>query len=274
MEARVLDSRFLGERPDALGVEGQQLAVILLNWTLPDLTPLLWSKATLRLCADGGANRLYDELPRMLPGRPADAVRAQYLPHIIKGDMDSLRPDVADFYRRHGVPIEDLSADQDSTDLQKCIEFARQQAEEQQLHLQQLTLVALGALGGRLDHTLSNLSTLYMHPDMNLVLLGDGNLARLVPAGRTVIRPDKRVEGPHCGLVPCAGGAVTTISGLRWNLHNAPMAFGGLVSTSNIMEADEIHVESDVGLVWTTCLRSSSSSNKGGSSEGGGTDGG
>lgn len=38
-------------------------------------------------------------------------VRAQYLPHIIKGDMDSLRPDVADFYRRHGVPIEDLSGE-------------------------------------------------------------------------------------------------------------------------------------------------------------------
>lgn len=65
--------------------------------------------ATLRVCADGGANRLYDELPHMLPGRSADAVRAQYLPTFIKGDLDSLRPDVAAFYRQHGVPIEDLS---------------------------------------------------------------------------------------------------------------------------------------------------------------------
>lgn len=70
-----------------------------------------------------------------------------------------------------------------------------------------------GALGGRLDHTLSNLSTLYMHRDMNLVLLGDGNLARLVPAGRALIRPHRRVEGPLCGLVPCAGGAVASS---RW----------------------------------------------------------
>lgn len=271
----MLDSSFFSEQPDEAGVIGRQLAVVLLNWTLPDLTPLLWSKASLRVCADGGANRLYDELPRMLPGRPADTVRAQYLPNIIKGDLDSLRPDVAAFYRRHGVPIEDLSADQDSTDLQKCVQFARQQAEEQQLQLQQLTLVALGALGGRLDHTLSNLSTLYMHRDMHLVLLGDDNLARLVPAGRAVIRPNRRLEGPNCGLVPCAGGAVASSSGLRWNLRDTPMAFGGLVSTSNIIEADEIHVESDADLVWTTRLRSSSST-AGGCSSGGGssTDGG
>ncbi|KAL4458874.1 hypothetical protein ABPG75_013739 [Micractinium tetrahymenae] len=259
MEASVLDSGFLSEQADAAGATEQQLAVVLLNWTLPTLTPLLWKNAKLRVCADGGANRLYDELPRMLPGRPADAVRAQYLPTVIKGDLDSLRPDVAAFYRQHGVAIEDLSADQDSTDLQKCIQFVRQQAEEQGLQLQQLTLVALGALGGRLDHTLSNLSTLYMYPDMSLVLLGDGNLARLVPAGRAVIRPDRRLEGPTCGLVPCAGGAVASSSGLRWNLHSTPMAFGGLVSTSNIIEADEIHVESDSHLVWTTRLRSSSS---------------
>lgn len=77
--------------------------------TRPHPTAPLPRAASLRVCADGGANRLYDELPRMLPGRPADTVRAQYLPNIIKGDLDSLRPDVAAFYRRHGVPIEDLS---------------------------------------------------------------------------------------------------------------------------------------------------------------------
>ena len=33
------------------------------------------------------------------------------------------------------------------------------------------------------------------------------------------------------------------------------MHFGGLVSTSNIIEADEVAVESDAHLVWTTKLR-------------------
>ena len=61
------------------------------------------------MCADGGANRLYDELPGMLPGQAAAAVRAQYLPTAIQGDLDSIRPDVLDFYRQHGVPVHDLS---------------------------------------------------------------------------------------------------------------------------------------------------------------------
>lgn len=33
------------------------------------------------------------------------------------------------------------------------------------------------------------------------------------------------------------------------------MRFGGLVSTSNMIEADEIHVESDSDLTWTTQLK-------------------
>lgn len=88
------------------------------------------------------------------------------------------------------------------------------------------------------------------------MLLGDGNLARLVAAGRAVIRPDRRLEGPSCGLVPCAGPARATSRGLRWNLVDTEMCFGGLVSTSNLIEADEVEVESDVDLVWTTQLRS------------------
>lgn len=71
-------------------------------------------------------------------------------------------------------------------------------------------LCRAGALGGRLDHSLSSLSTLHAHRDLSLVLLGDGNLARLAPAGRCIIRPDRRLEGPSCGLVPCAGPAVAS----------------------------------------------------------------
>lgn len=44
-------------------------------------------------------------------------------------------------------------------------------------------------------------------------------------------------------------------SGLRWDLANLEMRFGGLVSTSNAIEADEVRVQSDTDLVWTTRLR-------------------
>lgn len=76
----------------------------------PALPPTL--TATLRVCADGGANRLYDELPSMLPGQAADEVRAAYLPSAIRGDLDSIRPDVLQFYKARGVQVEDLSGEQ------------------------------------------------------------------------------------------------------------------------------------------------------------------
>ena len=117
-----------------------------------------------------------------------------------------------------------------------------------------IPLPSAGALGGRLDHTLSNISTLHACRDVNLVLCGEGNLTRLVRAGATRILPDRAREGPTCGLLPTAGPAVASSRGLRWNLDHTPMRFGGLVSSSNIIDGDEVLVESDVDLLWTTEL--------------------
>ena len=57
-----------------------------------------------------------------------------------------------------------------------------------------------GALGGRLDHTLSNLNTLHMFPHLSITLVGDGNAVRLLQPGTTTICPDRR-----CGPDRCAG---------------------------------------------------------------------
>lgn len=44
-------------------------------------------------------------------------------------------------------------------------------------------------MGGRIDHTLSNLNTLLTHEHLRIVLLGDSSTARLVPAGSCTIHP-------------------------------------------------------------------------------------
>ena len=77
--------------------------------TLPKLCA-----ATLRICADGGANRLYE--------REQQGATACH-PHVIIGDLDSIRPEVAAHYRDRGTQVLDLSHDQDSTDLQKCVDY-------------------------------------------------------------------------------------------------------------------------------------------------------
>lgn len=77
-----------------------------------------------------------------------------------------------------------------------------------------------GALGGRLDHTLAALNTLYCFPHLDIVLWGERNLVRLLPRGKSVIKPELGMEGPTCGLVPLAAPATASSTGLKWNLNN------------------------------------------------------
>nr|XP_019710415.1 thiamine pyrophosphokinase 1 isoform X2 [Elaeis guineensis] len=98
-------------------------ALVVLNQRLPRFAPLLWSRAQLRVCADGGANRIYDGLPELFPDQDPLDVRLRYKPDVIKGDMDSIRDDVKEFYSNLEVKIVDESHDQDTTDLHKCVAF-------------------------------------------------------------------------------------------------------------------------------------------------------
>ena len=75
-----------------------------------------------------------------------------------------------------------------------------------------------GALGGRLDHTISNLAMLHRFSHLQLTLCGDGNLARLVRRGKTIISVDPQAEGPQCALFPLCGPATASTTGLKWNL--------------------------------------------------------
>ncbi|CAG9461917.1 unnamed protein product [Pedinophyceae sp. YPF-701] len=255
------------------GEKQHNMHLVLLNWALPTCTLQCWTAATYRICADGGANQLYNIATHIPPRqilttvgaqappasqvvRPQDA-RGVLKPDLIVGDLDSVYPDVRRFYQAEGVAIRDMGHDQDTTDLEKAVRAARDSigAVEDGRPL----IVAVGALGGRLDHSLGSLSTLYKFPELELVLVGDGNTARLLPPGRNIIRVDRNVEGPTCGLVPLAGRAVVSSRGLRWDMDGLELEMGAMVSTSNEVSADEVEVFTDVPLVWTTACPAATS---------------
>lgn len=210
---------------DGEGELDRELIAIALNYILPKCTPQIWVRAKWRLCADGGVNRLQDQFPHAL------------YPHTIVGDFDSARREVLDELQMAGSELINLSEDQNSTDLQKCLNYilGEKVAEKKPI------VVALGAIGGRLDHTLSNLSTLGRYRDVDLVLIGEGNTARLLRAGdKSIIHIQPSSEGPMCGLIPLAGPATVTTKGLKYNLNNETMSFGGLISTSNSFASEQV----------------------------------
>ncbi|KAI3948614.1 hypothetical protein MKW98_027680 [Papaver atlanticum] len=241
--------------PPSSSEENKTYALILLNQPLPKFTPLLWNHAKLCLCADGGANRVFDEMPLLLPQEDPLLVRNRYKPHVIKGDMDSIRTEVKDFYANLGSQIVDESQDQDTTDLHKCVSFIWDTIPV--ADKSDLCILVAGALGGRFDHEIGNINVLCNFSNIRIVLISDDCLIQLLPkTHRHEINILSSLEGPHCGLIPVAtASAKATTSGLRWDLDNTEMKFGGLISTSNIVMQEKITVQSDSDILWTISIR-------------------
>ncbi|XP_057461866.1 thiamine pyrophosphokinase 1-like isoform X2 [Actinidia eriantha] len=169
--------------------------------------------------------------------------------------MDSVRQEVIDFYTNLGTKIIDESYDQDSTDLRKCVAYIRDSTPN--LEKSNLCILVAGALGGRFDHEIGNINVLCHFSTMRIVLLTDDCLILLLPSThRHEILIQSSVEGPHCGLIPIGMPSErTTTTGLKWNLSDTEMRFGGLISTSNIVIEERITVQSDSDLLWTTSIK-------------------
>jgi thiamine pyrophosphokinase len=92
-----------------------------------------------------------------------------------------------------------------------------------QFHFPRYTLcisyiAVAGALGGRLDHSLANLNALYKYQDLPLVLVGDGNIVRLLPIGDSLITMNSSAEGIQCGVIPLGSSSVVTSKGLKYDM--------------------------------------------------------
>mmetsp|Transcript_41237 Transcript_41237/g.113740 ORF Transcript_41237/g.113740 Transcript_41237/m.113740 type:complete len:247 (+) Transcript_41237:124-864(+) len=216
------------EGADGRAITDANVALILLNvpFSVAKLRHF-WAMAGVRICADGGANRLAQ-------------AGEDLVPDMIIGDLDSASPEVLDSFRARGVEVRDLSEDQDTTDLEKAFQASRAAG------CSKFVIAGQHAgVEGRLDHTFGIANTLHEHKDMPIVVIGDDSCLWLLSPGEHNLPVPHAADVPHCGLVPL-GAPCEAIStrGLRWNMDGARMEFGGLVSTSNRVEP------SSGGAVW------------------------
>ena len=221
--------------------------LLLLNNSLSGLDTVLrdhWAKFCLHVCADGGANRLYD----MTSPQSCDV----YLPHTICGDLDSVRPEVLQYYQQRGTRVLKI-ADQDTTDFTKT---AREVLALRQKRLANISSIyAANAIGGRFDQTLGNIQTVMeLGKGPPVYLLSEDSIVVLLQSGESSIAVDSGLESGHCGLLPIGEPCSDcTTTGLRWNLTHQAMRFGGLVSTSNLLAPGHtaVHVTTSSPLLWT-----------------------
>jgi len=210
--------------------------------------------ASLRIAADGGANRLHEL--SSFQGKFSNL-------QVIIGDLDSLKSSVRDFYSSQPSPAQVIhDTDQYSTDFGKAIRWIRAE------HPEGMDIVALGGIGGRVDQGLSQLHHLYLfqqdatYASGRIFLLSGSSLTFLLKAGlhRIQVREDEEGEeqvfGKHVGILPLKEPSRITTKGLEWDVTDWETQFGGQLSTSNHVKPDArwIEVETSKDVLFTIAL--------------------
>ncbi|KAL4792813.1 putative thiamine pyrophosphokinase [Aspergillus venezuelensis] len=139
-------TQFLRENED---IQPHPFALAVLNQPINEVAlAVLRKHAQLTVCADGGANRFYEYAK-------SHGEESTDLPTTIIGDLDSINPEIRSHYERLGVEIIQ-DEDQYSTDFTKSLRFIQKSRGDE------LSILVLGGLGGRVDQAFSQIHHLYM----------------------------------------------------------------------------------------------------------------
>lgn len=142
---------------------------------------------------------------------------------------------------------------------------------------EQLDILVLGGLGGRVDQGFSQVHHLYAAYEEkrassssspaagDLYLLSEESLSFILPPGKNVIHtpfthqqiPEhheeekdkgKEVFSENVGIIPLSGPTLISLKGFEWDVTKWRTEIGGQLSTSNHIRADKLEVDVDVGL--------------------------
>ncbi|CAI9719480.1 thiamin pyrophosphokinase 1-like [Octopus vulgaris] len=227
----------------------EKIVLILLNQPITPMLKIfkyLWQKAVLKVFVDGAANEVYSHLSK-----------EDFLPDIITGDFDSIRPEVKEHYQQKNVEIVE-TPDQDETDFTKCLRIVFGKIN----HVEVERIVVLVGFQGRVDQQFANFNTLFKVRNFGydkyvpIYVMSNSDLTCLLKTGNNSIEVDSEFRGAHCGLIPlgCVCNSITT-TGLKWNLDKAPLEFGHLVSTSNTYAENLVEVQTECPILWCMDLK-------------------
>ncbi|MEW6333263.1 MAG: thiamine diphosphokinase [Thermodesulfobacteriota bacterium] len=175
------------------------------------------------ICADGGARHL---------------TALGMIPTLIVGDMDSLDRETRERYASMGVTMILHPRGKDQTDTELALREAFGMSPDE--------IWIWGALGGRIDHALANLSLLAQGMDRGVeVRLIDSWCELFLVTGRTVIEGQ---AGQTISLLPFTEQVTgVTLTGFQYPLTKAVMTVGHPCGVSNVLEAGRGVVEVETG---------------------------
>ncbi len=173
-------------------------------------------------------------------GGVRNALALGFEPQIAIGDMDSMEVALRDRLQEEGCRFVEYPSRKDETDLELAVRYALSQGASE--------LIMLGALGGRVDHTLANVMLLAL-PELERVKV------RLVEGDQEVflIRDETVIEGQPgdiLSLLPLSGDVVGIYTErLAYPLHDGTLKFGAARGVSNSLTAPRARVRVGRGLL-------------------------
>lgn len=241
-------------------VSRPRTALVILNQLIQeiDLT-YLWANCELVVCADGGANQLYDYFY-------SESERCQYIPQFIVGDMDSLKREVREYYQSKGCRVI-AQYTQYASDFMKAMQLAQiyfhsiefqhklkfdniddydglpKLSESIEVpNTDPIEVYVLSSIGGRFDQTIHSINQLYvlheLYPQNKLYLITQHDIIFLLTKGKNFVKYHSKLiihsnQIPIAGLLPIGAEVILNTQGLKWDVVNWKSSMKGKVSSSN-----------------------------------------
>lgn len=187
----------------------------------------LIENADIVIAADGAGEYLY---------------KLNILPDILIGDFDTLDENILDYFRKENINIYEFSPVKDKSDLELAIDLAiKYDAEE---------INIIGALGSRMDHSLSNVMLLFyiLEKGINVKIIDDKN--EIIPIRDEVTIKKGKYE--YVSLLPILGDLEgVELIGFEYEVSNLKLKPTSTHGISNKFRKDKakIKIKSGKGLV-------------------------
>ncbi|WP_176893238.1 thiamine diphosphokinase [Fusobacterium varium] len=170
-------------------------------------------------CADGGANHL--EFLNILPLE-------------IWGDLDSVTKEIIEKYRINNVTIKKFPKDKDYTDGELILQHISKMGYDK--------IVVIGGLGGRIDHSLTNLNLIFKFKNLMFVTEKERIFSIEKKAELT------ELNGKTISFVPFSEKVEgLTLEGFKYPLNKYTLHQGDSICMSNIAIEDICKVTFDTG---------------------------
>ena len=185
------------------------------------------------ICADGAVKYLMD---------------LNVCPDLLVGDLDSIDKETLEWAKRNSISIQRFPVKKDMTDTELAVEFALKQNPDK--------IIIMGAIGSRLDHSLSNIMLLYKIHKLGIdaAVIDEINYITIV---NDVLKMRCRI-GEIVSIIPIGGDAKgVTLKGLEYSLTDHDIKMGSSLGISNKSVSKEIIISVKDGILLVVKICSS-----------------